>query len=144
MLTQLTEFATNHALLAMAFVSLLVLIFLNEIKHASQRFSNLTPASAVQLMNSEEDNMLLLDVRESAETAAGKITKAVQIPVSAIDKRVGELDKHRNKHVIVYCKNGTRSGVACKALNKAGFEHVYNLSGGVAAWQEAHLPLSKK
>lgn len=144
MLTQLTEFATNHALLAAAFVSLLVLTLLNEMKQASQRFSSLTPASAVQLMNSEEDNMILLDVRESAETAAGKIAKAVQIPVSGIDKRVGELDKYRNKHVIVYCKNGSRSGIACKTLNKAGFEHVYNLNGGVTAWQEAHLPLSKK
>ncbi len=144
MLTQLTEFATNHALLAVAFVALLVLTLLNEVKLASQRFSSLTPAGAVQLMNSEEDNMVLLDVRESAETASGKIAKAIQIPVSGIDKRVGELDKHRNKHVIVYCKNGTRSGIACKALGKAGFEHVYYLNGGVTAWQEAQMPLSKK
>ncbi len=144
MLTQLTEFATNHAILAIAFVSLLVLTFFNEMKLATQRFSSLTAAGAVQLMNSEEDNILVLDVREAAETAAGKITKAVQIPVSGIDKRIGELEKHRSKHVIVYCKNGTRSGIACKALDKAGFEHVYNLSGGVASWQEAHLPLSKK
>ena len=144
MLTQLTEFATNHALLAIAFVALLVLTLLNEMKLATQRFSSLTPAGAVQLMNSEEDNMVLLDVREPAETAAGKIAKAVQIPVSGIDKRVSELEKHRDKHVIVYCKNGTRSGIACKALNKAGFEHVYSLSGGLTAWQEAHLPLSKK
>lgn len=144
MLTQLTEFATNHALLALAFVSLLILTLLNEFKLASQRFTKLTPAAAVQLMNSEEDNMVLLDVRESSETASGKIAKAIQIPVSGIDKRVSELDKHRNKHVIVYCKNGTRSGIACKALDKAGFEHVYNLNGGVTAWQEAQLPLSKK
>ena len=144
MLTQLIEFASNHAFLAIAFIALLVLTVLNEMKLATQRFSSLTPAGAVQLMNNEEDNMLVLDVREPSETAAGKISKALQIPVSGIDKRIGELEKHRQKHVIVYCKNGTRSGIACKALNKAGFDHVYNLSGGVTAWQEAHLPLSKK
>ncbi len=144
MLTQLTEFATNHAILAIAFVSLLALTILNEMKLVTQRFSSLTAAGAVQLMNSEEDNMLVLDVRESSETASGKITKAVQIPVSSIDKRISELEKHRAKHVIVYCKTGTRSGIACKALEKAGFEHVYNLSGGITSWQEAHLPLSKK
>ena len=144
MLTQLIEFASNHAFLAIAFIALLVLTVLNEMKLATQRFSSITPAGAVQLMNNEEDNMLLLDVREPSETAAGKIAKALQIPVSGIDKRIGELEKHRDKHVIVYCKNGTRSGIACKALNKAGFDHVYNLSGGVTAWQEAHLPLSKK
>ena len=144
MLTQLIEFASNHAFLAIAFISLLVLTVLNEMKLATQRFSSITPAGAVQLMNNEEDNMLVLDVREPSETAAGKISKALQMPVSGIDKRIGELEKHRDKHVIVYCKNGTRSGIACKALNKAGFDHVYNLSGGVTAWQEAHLPLSKK
>lgn len=144
MFTQLTEFATNHEILSLAFVSLLVLTFLNEMKLATRRFSSLTPAGAVQLMNNEEDNALILDVREPSETASGKIAKAVQIPVSGIDKRIGELEKHRDKHVIVYCKSGTRSGIACKALNKAGFEHVHNLSGGIMAWQEAQLPLVKK
>ena len=144
MLTQLTEFATNHSLLAIAFVSLLVFILLNEIRHMGQRFSSLTPAGAVQLMNSEEGNILLLDVRETTETAIGKIIKAVQIPLDSLDKRMTELEKHRGKHVIVYCKNGTRSGTACKALNKAGFEHVYYLNGGLAAWQDVNLPLSKK
>lgn len=144
MLTQLIEFATNHAILSLAFVSLLVLTFLNEMKRATQKFSSLTPAAAVQLMNDEEDNLLLLDVREPAETAVGKITKATQIPVGSISKRLSELEKHRNKKVIVYCKNGTRSSIACKELTKAGFEHVYALNGGVQAWQDAHLPLSKK
>ena len=144
MLTQLTEFAANHALLAMAFIALLVLTFLNEMKIATRKFTSLTPASAVQLMNNEEDNTLVLDVREPGETAGGKIAKATQIPVGSVGQRVSELEKHKNKHVIVYCKNGTRSGIACKDLSKAGFVHVYSLNGGLTAWQEAHLPLSKK
>ncbi len=144
MLTQLTEFAVNHALLTIAFFALLVLSVLNEMKIATQRFTGLTPARAVQLMNNEEDNFLVLDVREPGETAGGKITKATQIPVGSVGQRIGELEKHKGKHVIVYCKNGTRSGSACKDLSKAGFEHIYNLSGGLTAWQEAHLPLSKK
>ena len=144
MLTQLTEFATNHAFLAVAFVSLLVLTLLNEIRQIRQGFSHLTPVRAVQLMNNEEDNTLLLDVRETTETAAGKIIKAVQIPASSLDKRIAELKKHRGRHVIVYCQNGARSGTACRMLNKAGFDHVYHLTGGVTAWQDANLPLSKK
>ncbi len=144
MLTQLTEFVANHALLAAAFFALLVFTLFNEMKVATQKFMRLTPASAVQLMNNEEDNMLLLDVREPTETAGGKIAKAVQIPVGSVSQRLSEIEKHKAKHVIVYCKSGTRSGSACKDLSKAGFEHVYNLTGGVVAWQEAHLPLSKK
>jgi len=144
MLTQITEFATNHALLALAFAALLVLTVLNELKQVTQKFSKISPAGAVQLMNADEDNVLILDVREPSETAGGKIAKAVQIPVGNIQQRLSELEKHRGKQVIVYCKTGTRSGIACKALNKAGFDQVHNMTGGVMSWQEAHLPLVKK
>lgn len=142
MLTQISEFAVNNPLLVLAFVVLLVLTFFNELKIVTQRFSKLTPAAAVQLMNSED--VVVLDVREPSETAGGKIAKAIQIPVSGLAKRVNELLKHKDKSMLVYCKTGTRSGIACKELDKHGFEKVYSLSGGVLAWQEAHLPLSKK
>jgi rhodanese-related sulfurtransferase len=142
MLTQITEFSANHTLLVGGFVALLVAVFINEFKQASQNFSKLTPAGAIQLINNED--AIMLDVREPGETTAGKIAKAIQIPVGSVGKRVGELDKHKDKHVIVYCKTGARSGLACKELNKAGFDKVYNLNGGIMAWQEAHLPVSRK
>ena len=142
MLAQISEFTMNHPFLVMAFMVLLALVFLNELKIATQRFASLTPAAAVQLMNKED--VVVLDVREPSETVGGKIAKAIQIPVSAISKRVGELDKHKDKTMLVYCKTGARAGAACKELGKHGFEKVYNLNGGLTAWQEAHLPLSKK
>ena len=142
MLTQLSEFAVNHPFLVLAFVVLLVLVFLNELKTATQRFASLNPAAAVQLMNNED--IVVLDVREPSETAAGKITKAIQIPVGAVKTRIAEIEKHKDKTLLVYCKNGARSGVACKELGKNGFDKVYSLNGGLQAWQEAHLPISKK
>ncbi len=142
MLTQITEFSTNHPMLAVAFIALLIAVFFNEFRMASQNFSSLTPAGAIALMNNED--VVLLDVREPAETTIGKITKAIQIPVSSIAQRIGEMDKYKDKNVIVYCKSGTRSSIACRALNKAGFEKVYSLNGGLTAWQDAHLPISRK
>lgn len=142
MITQITEFSANHTLLVGAFVALLIAVFINEFKNASQNFSRLTPAGAIQLMNNED--VVLLDVREPTETVAGKISKAIQIPAGSVGKRVDELQKHKDKTVIVYCKTGARSGVACSELNKAGFDKVYSLSGGITAWQEAHLPISRK
>lgn len=142
MLTQIFEFATNHPFLVLAFAVLLALVFFNEMKIATQRFASLTPAGAVQLMNNGD--VVVLDVREPSETAAGKISKAIQIPVGALKTRIGELEKHKDKTVLVYCKTGARSGAACKELGRNGFENVYSLSGGIAAWQEAHLPISKK
>ncbi|MCP4470292.1 MAG: rhodanese-like domain-containing protein [Gammaproteobacteria bacterium] len=126
----------------LAFAVLLALVFFNEMKVATQRFASLTPAAAVQLMNHED--VIVLDVREPSETAVGKISGAVQIPVGAVAKRIGELEKHKDKTLLVYCKTGARTSAACKDLSKNGFEKVYSLNGGLAAWQEAHLPISKK
>ena len=142
MFTQITEFSANHTLLVGGFVALLIAVFINEFKQATKNFSSLTPTGAIQLMNNED--AVLLDVREPAETVVGKIAKAIQIPVGSVGQRVGELDKHKDKNIIVYCKTGARAGIACQELNKAGFEKVYSLSGGMTAWQEAHLPVSRK
>jgi len=142
MLTQISEFAVNHPYLVMAFVVLLALVFFNEMKIATQRFASLTPAAAVQLMNKED--VVVLDVREPSETVGGKIAKAIQIPVGAVAKRVNELEKFKDKTLLVYCKSGARAGIACKELSKNGFDKVYSLNGGLLAWQDAHLPVSKK
>jgi rhodanese-related sulfurtransferase len=142
MLAQISEFIPNHLYLVIAFAVLLGLVFFNELKIATQRFASLTPAAAVQLMNSED--VVVLDVREAAETIGGKIARAIQIPVGAVAKRISELDKHKDKTLLVYCKSGARAGIACKELGKHGFDKVYSLNGGLMAWQEAHLPLSKK
>ncbi len=142
MLEQLTEFAGNHPFLVMAFAVLLALTFFNEMKIATQRFASLTPAAAVQLMNNED--VVVIDVREPSETAGGKISWAIQIPVGSVAQRIGELEKHKSKTLLVYCKTGARSGLACKELSKNGFDKVYSLNGGMLAWQDAHLPTSKK
>ena len=143
MLDQIAEFSANHPFLVMAFIILLGLTFFNELKIATQRFASLTPAAAVKLLNSED--VVVLDVREPGETAAGgKIAKAIQIPSSGLAQRIGELEKHKQNTMLVYCKTGARAGAACRELSKHGFDKVFSLNGGLTAWQEAHLPTSKK
>jgi rhodanese-related sulfurtransferase len=143
MFTQLTEFSSNNALLVIAFVALIGVIIFNEVKNLGQKFTKLSPGAAVQLMNND-DSVIFLDVREPGETAAGKITKAIQIPVGSVKARIAELEKHKDKPVVVYCKTGVRSSIACNALTSNGFSNVYSLTGGLMSWQEAHLPISKK
>ena len=142
MLDQIAEFAANHPFLVMAFAVLLGLTFFNELKIATQRFASLTPAAAVKLINSE--NVVVLDVREPSETVGGKIAKAIQIPYSGLSKRIGELEKYKQDTLLVYCKSGARAGAACRELSRHGFDKVYSLNGGMLAWQDAHLPISKK
>jgi rhodanese-related sulfurtransferase len=102
----------------------------------------LTPATATLKMNRED--AIVLDVRESSEWSSGHIPNARHITLSQLEKRLSEIEKFKSRPVIVCCATGNRSSSACKMLRQAGFEQVFNLGGGIAAWSEASLPITKK
>lgn len=104
--------------------------------------SHLTPAEATLLMNRED--ALVLDVRETGEWGTGHITGARHITLAQLEKRLSELDKFKEKPIIVVCATGNRSSSACGQLKKHGFAKVYSLGGGVSSWREANLPLTTK
>lgn len=83
----------------------------------------------------EKGNGIVLDVRTPQETAQGVIPNAVTIDFYAPDfkEQVDKLDK--NKPVYVYCKSGGRSSNAAQILKDLGFKEIYNLNGGITAWQ---------
>ena len=104
--------------------------------------ANLTPAQATLLMNRED--ALVLDVRETGEWSSGHITGARHITLGQLDKRLSELDKFKDKPIIVVCASGNRSSSACGQLKKHGFGKVFSLGGGVSSWRDANLPLTTK
>ena len=104
--------------------------------------SHLSPAEATLLMNRED--ALVLDVRETAEWSSGHITGARHITLAQLDKRLSELDKFKEKPIIVVCATGNRSSSACGQLKKHGFGKVYSLGGGIASWRDSSLPLTTK
>lgn len=97
---------------------------------------------AVQLIN--QKNAVILDVREAVEYAAGRIANAKQIPLSQLAAKLKELEKFKQKPIIVACRAGMRSAGACKLLKQNEFTQVYQLKGGLTAWQQANLPLEKQ
>jgi len=97
--------------------------------------------AALQLINHKD--ALVLDVREEGECKAGHILNSTQIPLGKLDERVGELEKYKEQPIVVICRSGNRSVSACTMLGKSGFSQVYNLTGGIIAWQKANLPLEK-
>ncbi len=98
---------------------------------------------ATQLINRED--ALVLDVREPTEYANGHMLGAKNIPLGEVEKRAGELDKHKAGPVIVLCgSEGARASKAAAMLRAKGFGNVVNLSGGFPAWQQAGLPVVKK
>jgi len=97
--------------------------------------------AALQLINHK--NALVLDVREPDEYKAGHVLNASLIPLGKLNGRIAELEKYREKPIVVVCRSGNRSGNACAALGKLGFAQTYNLAGGMMAWQKANLPVVK-
>ena len=96
---------------------------------------------ALQMINHKD--AVVLDVREQAEYQSGHLLDSKQIPLLKLRERIGELERYRDRPIVVVCRSGQRSATACAMLGKEGFAQVYNLAGGVMAWQKANLPLEK-
>lgn len=97
---------------------------------------------ATQLINHHD--ALILDVREDREWAGGHVPNAKHIPLGQLAGRMKELEKFKDKPIIAICRSGARSGHGCGVLRKNGFEQVYNLSGGMMAWERANMPVERK
>jgi rhodanese-related sulfurtransferase len=83
----------------------------------------------------------LLDVREDHEFSGGHIAGARLIPLSDLGRRLDEIPRDRT--VVCICRSGRRSGIAANQLVQAGFEDVYNMNGGMMAWNRMSYPLQK-
>ena len=97
--------------------------------------------AALQLINHK--NALVLDVREEKEFNTGHILNAKLIPLGKLSEQMTDLERYRDRPIVVVCRTGQRSASACALLGKNGFAQTYNLEGGVTAWQKASLPLEK-
>lgn len=106
-----------------------------------RRGSKISLLQATQLIN--QGKTLILDVREGAEYAAAHLRDSRHIPLNELSNRVAELEKFKAKAVIVVCASGMRSSKATAQLKRAGFNEVYSLDGGLAAWQAQGLPTVK-
>lgn len=97
---------------------------------------------AVQLINRKD--AVVIDVRDVGEYEAGHIAGARHVPERQLAERLKELEKFRDRPMIVICRSGTRSGVAVQVLRRNGFNEAVNLRGGIGAWEQAGMPLKRK
>lgn len=98
-----------------------------------KNYENVDALTFNKLMG-ETANAVLLDVRTSAEFKEISIDGAINMDAMGkeFSQKISELDK--NKTYFVYCRSGNRSGNACNLMSEMGFEHLYNLSGGLTKW----------
>ena len=139
-MTQAMKFITeNIFLIAVAFVSGAMLVWPLVRRGASG--SAVGTLEATMLINQKD--AVVIDVREPGEFAQSHILNARNVPLGEIEARIKELERFKEKPVIVSCATGNRSGSAAAVLRKHGFTNVVNLAGGVAAWQQAGLPTAR-
>ncbi len=97
-----------------------------------------------QLMSKmdEDNDLVIIDVREMHEISRGTIKGAIAMPMASVPLRLNEIPK--DNEVIFICRSGARSGQVCMFLGQHGYENVINLRGGMIGWvrsgYEAALP----
>ena len=85
------------------------------------------------------DPPLVLDVRNPREWATGHIDGSVNIPLNHLEERIGEIP--RDRRIAVHCAGGYRSSIAASILLRSGISNLIEISGGLAAWDAAQLPV---
>lgn len=138
---EFTNFMARNPVLFTAIAVVMGLLVWNLFSGIMQGMESIVPVQAVDLINHQ--NAIVLDVREDNEYSEGHILNAVHVPLSNLSAKLKQLEKYRAQPIVISCRSGNRSGQACTLLKKNGFEKIYNLKGGVLAWQNANLPLLK-
>ncbi len=88
----------------------------------------------LEALRREEGRVLLLDVRSEEEHELARIEPSLLVPLPELAMRLGELARHRDERIVVYCHHGVRSRSGAAILQSAGFADVASLREGIEAW----------
>jgi GrxC family glutaredoxin len=138
-MNQITEFVMNNWVLFAALIVILIMLARTWLGPGGVK--SVRPMEAVTLSNHKD--AVFVDVRTDQEYREGHVLYALHTPLGLINTKLKDLAKYKNRPLVVYCRTGNRSGQAGAILKKQGFGEVYNLTGGILAWQSANLPLTK-
>lgn len=133
-------FMQHHALLSIALIAALLLLFILEFIRLKQSARQLSPAEATRLINRQD--AIVIDLRSVEAFDNGHIVGAVSLPdiKNATTKLV---NKYKNQPIILVCSNGLESSKIAPQLKEQGLM-VYVLAQGLQSWKNAELPLVKK
>src|SRR5258708_30226512 len=116
-------------------------------RQARKQVPEWTPAEANEALagqrKTEQDGIILVDVREKNEWDEGYIPGALHIPRGFLELRVEEAIPDKSQKVVLYCAGGTRSMYAGLTLKQMGYEYVISMSGGFGQWKSSGLPVGQ-
>lgn len=104
------------------------------------KLPNTVDAATVKALQGRAD-VVVFDVREPSEYAAGHIPDVTLIPMGQVPSRLNEIPK--DKTVILTCRSGNRSGQVADFLRQQGWTKVHNMQGGILSWEQAGYPVVK-
>lgn len=133
------EFLTQEWILTLALLVVAIMLVMHEARKSGPSVS---PQQAINLINTEQG--VFVDLRDSAEFKVGHIVDALHIPATKLAARMAELEKYKDKPVVLVCKMGQQSSAAGKQLKAAGFGRVYKMTGGMMEWTNLQLPVTNK
>lgn len=138
-MSEYIAFFYKHIELSIALVVILLLILWEEF--ASKRYSRagIPPQTLVTLMNHE--GALVLDIRAQEAFKQGHIINALNIPTQTLESNLKKLVKYKNSPIVIVDDKGQESIRVINQLKQNGFQKLHILSGGLAAWNKAGLPL---
>lgn len=135
----LGQFIINHWELWLALLGVLLLILINEKLAQKNRAKDLSPQEAIALTN--QNQALIIDIRDKESFRGGHIINAINTAPDEFNHQ--RMDKYKEKKLIFACARGLQSQTLAAKLRKQGFNQTFILAGGMAAWQQADLPLVK-
>jgi len=108
----------------------------DKVAAAKQHITEVPVTTAKQLL--KEGNIVIVDVREESEYAAGHLDDALLLPRGVLEFKIGGVPElaDKSKAVLVYCRTGGRSALAAQAMQELGYNNVLSMAGGFEAWQK--------
>jgi rhodanese-related sulfurtransferase len=137
---RLLEYVSNHPFLVGAAGLMALVVLAYELRQRAHSAASVSPGEVVRLMNG---GAVLVDVRSANQFKDGHINGARNVPGDQIAAGAAALEKLKDKTLIMCCDSGTTSGAAARKLMQQGFNQVFNLRGGLAAWRQDNLPVVK-
>lgn len=134
------EFVRNHWTLWLALVVILILLAYDELRDKLSGIQRLSPQDLTQKIN--RDEVVIVDIRDREAFNQGHIIGAINIEGPDFEKNMQRLEKYKDKGIVIIDGSSQSTLIATK-LQKAGYK-TYSLAGGLNAWRNLGLPLTKK
>ena len=132
------EFINNNLIISAGLILSFLLLIFNELRIKKQQIANIDAYKAVQLINSGAN---IFDVRSAELFKKGHIVNSKNFNSEQIISKKKSLI---NKTTVVICETGQSSSKIVNEMRALGVENIFGISGGIAGWSEANMPLVSK